>query len=211
MAVLSRRNSHQVQLEVDQKFRLDLRRSDLSGATIEGGSFSGARFNNSRLEATHFHSCLLHGTIFSGSLMNHCDYYDSELVGTRFDRVRIDQEGPWIGFISARKTLGLTFVAANVPAIDNFHDHEFLRVTFGSKDTIVSDGLEDEKREAQELNSKLHRAIVKGGKEKIGGLQEDLEVNIFSHWSPYHSNDLSLGPRLKEFFEAMDLRGFPHP
>lgn len=83
--VIARRTEEQINQENEQKFRLDLRDTDLSGVNFRKGNFSAAMFHNSKLEAAYFSYCKLHGTQFFYSILNHADFYNAELTGTRFD------------------------------------------------------------------------------------------------------------------------------
>jgi len=70
ITVLGRRGLTQKAVEVQNRYRLDLRRTDLSGVNFSEGDFSAGLFSECNLEAARFSKCDLEGTRFDVSVLN---------------------------------------------------------------------------------------------------------------------------------------------
>lgn len=216
ISVIGRRSDSQIDLEWQNEFRLDLRNSDLSGIDFGRGNFSAAMFHSCRMEAAYLEYCRLEGTQFYRALLNYSDFYKAELRGTRFDHAvnnlpEVTSSFSWHRSIQIGNIYGISFVGADMSAIDDLGQTEETNLTIGSIDTKLCKDLEFDRTEFKKLHLKIRKLRREGNFNEAEELEKDmLKNNRFAAWVPYNSNDLALPHRYSEFLDRLGLFGWPY-
>lgn len=206
--VLARRSIEAIRLEHSKKFRLDLRNVDLSGVSVVGGSFEGAFFTGSRLEAVSFRSTNLRAVRLSQCLLNHAEFFDTNLDGAILDGSTINRVGGWNNsIISAASMRGVSLACADITAINHFPSDKTHSPTFGSKDTKLAFSL-DESRDQHKGDIQLFSSNRPDKDEEA--LRERLTVSGFLYWSPYTQSDLGNYDLYKRLRDELGFVGFPY-
>jgi len=214
VTVIGRRSAAQIDLEWNEKFRLDFRRCDLSGVDFARGDFSAAQFHRCRLEGADFSFCKLHGTMFFASLLNYARFMRAELVGTRFDQAVINRPEPAAGSTSDSINFGningISVAAADLTAIDYLGEAEKRNKTFGTRDTRLNFDLEEDREGLRQKQLNFRQAEESGDADLVAETQLSLRETGFMYWCPYDMNDLDFNHMHTEFLVAMGLSGFPY-
>jgi hypothetical protein len=220
ISVLARRKSWQISLEAEQKFRLDLSFSNLTGIDFKKGHYAGAIFTRSILERADFDQCSLIGTDFSQTILNYSSFTRVNLRGAKWWQVTFTKSSaaPLLdAFIQ-----GLDISGANISSIDLLHTTKRLpsaknnddRLTFGDADTkLMADvdlsGLR--KETIANLISTSHEAMRrKLGQQELKSSLEQIKVSPFRLWSQYGFLDVFTATRRHDFREALNLTGWPY-
>lgn len=208
--VIGRRPAEHVALEHSKRFRLDLRKVDLSGANFSKGNFEGAIFFGSRLEGSIFRSANLRAARLQGSLLNFADFFDSDLRGALLDHAIINRLDTLNGsFTLARNTRGLSLAGADLSAISHLPVDDRRCPTFGTKDTKLKIYIEEKRNERKEDIENFNYYNLGIDIEDENGVRERLQKAGFLYWSPFDSNDLSTNNSRNSFWEDFGFKGFP--
>lgn len=205
--VIKRRSSEQVALETFARYRLDLRDTDLDGCDLSKGEFSGAIFWRSRFEASDIRLANLTGAQMQNCLLNHALFVDAILKGTNLNfailNVRIN-----LG-ISVAKLDGVFVEGADIQGLNiSKHNAELI---FGSSDTRVAFGQNEDQRQGLEAADKIHLdEIVRDG-ERLWPADKEIGdgARNYLHWNPYTSNDLASGEFRAKYRLKRGLIGWP--
>jgi len=212
--VLRRRTPDQVDLEKVQRFRLNLRGSDLSGADFTKGLFAGADMSLCRIECTDFSDCDLRGVTMIHSML-HCPlFFRADIAGLHLNYANVSKLEIG-GFLSSER-FSIFFEGAKIePAIITTKCSENY---LGSMDTSVHAsyarifrlGMEVSRARLEyaaqtaKLNGRI-QALYKGHS------AEDIEgAKMFEHWLPHHSQELVVSPLRNAFIDKHGLRGWPY-
>ncbi|PCJ05068.1 MAG: hypothetical protein COB16_16735 [Rhodobacteraceae bacterium] len=214
--VIGRRSSARISLEAAQKYRLDLRNCDLSGVDFNTRDYSAAMFHDCRMEAALFRETKLHGTEFFAALLNHSDFWHADMRGARLDHAIINLPIPKLGGMNmsinqASTIYGVTLRAAEITAVDYLGEAKEMNATFGSKDTQLSDLIEETRKEINIsiLRTKIRVGRRKGNTSEADALQAKLDESGFASWSPYTADDLGTRMEMHEFWTKLGLTEFP--
>lgn len=207
VSVIGRRSEEGKSAEWLQRYRLDLRRCDLSGVDFVKGDFSAAMFHYSRFETAIFAGAKLWGTEFYETLLNYVDWYDADLRGARLDNCIVNR--PVLpsgvssyGFAISKDTSGITVMAADLSAITSLGRAGTENTMFGSSDTKLSERLQLKLDETLQ-----HLREIKGSDEDA--TETDLIGRNFATWSPYKKHDGATIVLLREFWRTHGLTEFP--
>lgn len=212
--VVGRRSNQQIDLEWQEEYRLDLRKTDLSGIDFQFKNFSAAMFHESRLEAAFFRECKLIGTQFFGALLNYSDFFQAELRGTIFDLAVINL--PEVGrggmgeSISMGKIYGVSLAAADITAISYLGEPEEMNLTFGSADTKLHRQLEFDRKAYHRRLHKIRKKKKEGKTEEAAEMETDLYQNGFVDWFPHPYSDGARGWAYHNFLDRLELHGWPY-
>ncbi|KZL17658.1 Pentapeptide repeats (8 copies) [Pseudovibrio axinellae] len=221
ISVIGRRSEQQIQLEWGQEFRLDLRKTDLSGVNFNKGEFSAAIFIRSRLEAANFRESQLKGSLLSGSLLNYADFFRAELRGTSFDHAILNRPIPPTGSVvpafadaatlNLANIYGISLVAADIRAVDYLGGPTDTNRTFGTKDTQLHPNLEFKRKLHANPLRKIRVLKRKGEIDEARLLETELYNNEnFVDWAPHDHTDLAVSHLYGEFLNRLELTGWPY-
>lgn len=204
LTVIKRRSAEQAAIEKEQRYRVDLRETDLDGCDLSNGDFTGALFWRSRLEGASLKGANLTGSDFSGSLMNYVDFFDSQLRGTVLNEITVPKQHTMGGLALANLNSALIEDAC-LPelriTISNY------RALFGSKGTQISTRQCGDKELALEelLRCPIDQPMRYANQEipQISG------KTLFLHWNPYTINDGAAVRIRHQFFSMHHLYGWP--
>lgn len=208
--VIGRRSSESILLEHKERFRLDLRKSDLSGGNFEEGQFEGALLIDCRLEVANLRNANLRGARLQGSLLNFAEFFNADLCGALIDSVTITKLGPWqSSILGAKDTRGLSMAGSDLSALSVLPKGKAHEPTFGTKDTFLAGHLDTERQERMtdiEQFSYLLSGIDIDEKAEVLGR---LTGSGFLGWSPFEANDGANGSLRLEVWKMIGLSGFP--
>ncbi|WP_289032290.1 pentapeptide repeat-containing protein [uncultured Roseibium sp.] len=208
--VIGRRSAEHIHLEQAKKFRLDLRKVDLSGANFERGNFEGALLVGSRLEASRFRQANLSGARLQRCLLNFADFYGTNLCGAILDHCTINSLDAWNGsFTSAANTQGMSVAGADITAVSHLSLKETRAPTFGTKDTKLTYHLEKKREDLapdlRQFSYTIHNEEIEDKEEMIVRLREA----GFLYWSPFDSDDGATSSLRNALWTSLELKGFP--
>lgn len=208
---IGRRSEKQIELEVMNRFRLDLRNCNLSGVDFRNGDFSAALFHLSRFEAANFQGANLEGSQFNHALLNYAQFWDANLKGTNFDYTTINKpHGPMFASIHRGKIYGISVVGADLSAIQ-FAPKDLKVYSFGSRDTKVHSNITFDLYEIERLKHEIEDMRDNGRSAEADAAELELrESKFFVDWAPFDSNDLAIGMMRKEFMQRLGLVGWPY-
>ncbi|WP_005612452.1 pentapeptide repeat-containing protein [Tritonibacter mobilis] len=208
--VVGRRSAKLVALEHSKRFRLDLRRSDLSWANFANGCFDGAQLSGCRLEAANFRNASLRGARLQGALLNFADFFSADLCGALLDHATLGRSDPRRGSITqARELRGMSVAGADLSSVGHLRVSEVDAPTFGTKDTILAPALA-EKFKANLDDIDQYVFIARGNiVEDEHDVLQRLKATAFYGWSPFTSDDLATNSLRSELWNALGLVGFP--
>ncbi len=208
--VVGRRSAELVALEHTKQFRLDLRQSDLSWANFANGCFDGAHLSGCRLEAANFRNTSLRGARLQGSLLNFADFFNADLCGALLDHATLRRSDPRRGSITqARELRGMSVAGADLSSVGHLRVSEVHAPTFGTKDTILAQGLADKfNASLDDIDQYVYIAHGNIVKDEHDVLQR-LKATAFYGWSPFTSDDLATNNLRSELWNALGLVGFP--
>jgi hypothetical protein len=213
LTVIGRRTKKQIDIERANGFRLDLRNTDLSGADFRNADFSAAMFHSARLEASMFDFSKLQGTQFHYALMNFASFVKSDLKGTRFDHVVINQPkvalSGWVDSINRAEINGISLIGADISAVRFIGRDEVVKLTFGSSDTRLFYSLDKKRKELEQLEEKFDEAERANDKTEMENLTRKIREHGFSSWSMYKHDDLVTISEYDGFRKELGLVGFP--
>ncbi|WP_166416074.1 pentapeptide repeat-containing protein [Cochlodiniinecator piscidefendens] len=202
--IISRRSQKRIRLEWQNRFRLNLTKSNLAGVDFSKGNLSAAMFRECYLEETSFQKANLEGTQFDRSHMNNSDFMRAKLKGTRFNNCSMKQSKPF--------SRGLALAEIHSIFVDRAkmeHSHLNLldfqsNITFGSPDTSLGRPFSYRQKDYLDLREELY----------LGGLtleeKAELRNSGFRYWSPLTSGNRKAGAYLMEFCENYGLTYWPH-
>jgi hypothetical protein len=211
--VIKRRGRSGRDIEAQERYRLDLRETDLRGYDLSRGDFVGAVFWRSNLAQTNFAHSDLTGTQFFGSLIENAFFFQSILKGTQFDKCEANNSG-FLGGFSVAKLEAISIEGAKLPHI--FFSSESAWRVLGSRDTEISPTLASKINAGRELaESRMYLELgIDGEKERL----EHLEAKVaaaedgaeqFAHWNTFTHSDLA-SDRFRQKFKAKhNLIGWP--
>jgi hypothetical protein len=201
----------------DPRLRLDLTKCDFDGVDFSEGNYRAVDFSDSRFEGAILDGGIFEGCFFRGCLLNYARFYGANLKGSRFDYVVLNEPSPVPGgFVEsinmADNLTGVTFIAADISAMDYLGTPEEISKMFATKDTKISGSVK-----SKMLNVRDHQAAYLARKllrrRKLSGSEEEqvkaLEKTGFVHWSPYDSSDLSTGVAVADFFRDLGMADWP--
>ncbi len=215
LTVLGRRSADGKNYEQTNKLRLDLRNTNLAGANFEKGDFSGALLVNCRLEACLFRDTKLQGTVFASSVLNYSDFFRSDMTGAHLDTAIINQPTPTVGgmndTINMANIRGISLAGADISAVDYLGTPEEMNTTYGTKDTILAEELEEQRQalNLRKLLAQIHKAEREGADEVLDGLKRTLQDSGFQNWSPYDYSDGYNGNLYRKHLAQLGLTSFP--
>lgn len=213
ITVLGRRTRQQLASERRKKFRLDLRRTNLSGINFSNLNFNAAIFFQCRLEASIFRNTQLEGTRFHGSVLNYAEFFGAKLVGTVFDYCTIDRPIVPVGGMSESITMGeieaISVVGANISEV-SYLGLNTERV-FGSSDTVLHRELSFDYDEFSKYSMLLRKARRDGRENEVTRIVSEMKAkHMFINWFPHNSSDGALGSFYIKFLQEMNLNEWPH-
>lgn len=211
--VIKRRGRSGRDLEAKERYRLDLRETDLRGYDLSRGDFVGAVFWRSNLTDTNFARCDLTGTQFYACLMDHARFYQATLRGTNFDVCAINSTNAF-GGIGMGHIEAIFIEGAKLPHF--YFSKEVAPNVMGSSDTEVSVALKEKIEAGRELaEARLYVELGNDGEKKR---LEQLEAKVvtaeygaeqFAHWNTFTHSDLA-SDRFRQKFKAKhNLIGWP--
>ncbi|KZK77953.1 Pentapeptide repeats (8 copies) [Pseudovibrio sp. W64] len=219
--VIGRRSSEQLRMEQENKFRLNLSATDLSGVDFRSGNFTAALFVKSRLEFANFQDCELNGTYLSGALLNFAIFRGAILKGTRCDRVIFNR--PTVpsgsmypvslanGFFLLAKVYGVSFRGADLSAAEFLSDPKDTNVTFGSKDTQLHPRFNEEIGTHFHTIYKINKMKKEGNEDEAMRMQNELYAeHEFVDWVPFDQYDGAVGEIYKKFLDRLGLTQWPY-
>ncbi|MEH6478017.1 MAG: pentapeptide repeat-containing protein [Sneathiella sp.] len=201
ITVIGRRSPEQIALEWENEFRLDLRRTDLSGVSFLQGNFSAAQLYYCRLEGANFRKSKLAGTMFNHSLLSFIDFFEAELKGTRFDHVTQCSD------FMLGKIYGISVVGADLSEISYLGETEVTNLIYGTKDTQLHGGLMFDEKTIKQLSIDVRRLHTEG---KIQEAEELTVSTEFGYWSPFDSAHSTTEFFRENFLYMLDLKGWPY-
>ena len=214
VTVIGRRSLIQIEQEWKQEFRLDLRKTDLSGVSFINGNFSAALFIGSRIEAAFFRKTKLVGTHFDSALLNHSDFFNAELKGTVFDRAIINRPIPisdgMVESIHMGEIYGISVAGADISAIDYIGEPNQTNLVFGTEDTRLSSNLESDRNQYKKQKNRIRILRRNGDTVKANNLETELLKKNFSVWFPHKYEDMARGHFYLEFLDKLGLKGWPY-
>ena len=97
-------------------------------------------------------------------------------------------------------------------AVDYLGSPEEMLFTFGTRDTILCDEMEERRdnTEIRQIRIEIRKAEREGNGKRVRELKRQLEENGFLNWLPYDLSDMATGHELEIFFEQLGLVGFPY-
>lgn len=208
--VIGRRSPEAIALERGKKYRLDLRKVNLSGGNFANGVFEGAVFFGSRLEASIFRSCNLRGARLQGCLLNFSDFFDANLSGAIIDHAIFNAHGASRGSIThAVDIRGLSMAGADISAVSYFPRRDTHKPTFGTSDTVLPSDLARRYDERHDDMEEFSSAIAGVDIENEIEIRSRLEGAGFLYWSPYNADDLASVNMHRQMLEHLKFTGFP--
>ena len=209
--VIKRRSQEQIEIEVVNRYRLDLRRCDFRGVNFGLGSFRGAIFAQCRFEFASFRSSDFSGARFHGSILNYLDCMNAKFIGADMRSCRIDKPEPKAGgfltSINMGDLSGVSLISANISAIQYLGNQQN---TFGTKDTKLYWELDEERKAGTGIAEKVRRGKGESDAKKTSNPELKLSENPFIHWSPHDGTDMVTGDRLATFRKSLSLTGWPY-
>jgi hypothetical protein len=211
--VIGRRPESRKTKEKTQKYRLDLRGTDLSFANFTNGDFSAAIFANCRLEACKFRDADFSGVMFHSSVLNFSEFFRCNLTGARFDASVINRPtakaGGWVSSINMGELKGASFPSADLSALQHLGSKDKMNQIMGSQDTILSPSLKLKMPHEEVMEQNIFRGMPDLDNENIQALKQ-IEDAGFKYWFPFDAKrDMAFGPTRKAFLQQMGLDYWP--
>lgn len=217
--VLARRKDWQKAKEADQKFRLDLSFSNLTGIDFKQGDFSGALFSRCILERAKFDNCNLVGSRFEQALLNFASLMGSNLTGARWWQATFTRDGDYA--LGNATIKGLDLSGANVTSLDFLEVTEpFLereshpdRKTFGNFETrlpfdlIMPETFEQAMKDAEIVRGTLLDQVPE---DQLLDALVRLKNSPFEYWSPHSHLTFATGQLRQKFRQDLGLTGWPY-
>ncbi|WP_322893551.1 MULTISPECIES: pentapeptide repeat-containing protein [unclassified Yoonia] len=208
---------HEIARETNPgKWRLDLRRCDLDGADFTSGNFFAADFSQSRIEAARFRSTDLNGALLRGCLLNFSDFSKADMTGAKLDHCILNRPEPISGgmcySINLANFKGMTFINADISAIDYLGEPEELATTFGTADTkhsLESLSVMPNKRDRSRAANLFYldeETLTPAQKQLV----ESLVATGFQYWSPHNHEDMATMSYLARLYRDLDLQKWPY-
>lgn len=214
--VIGRRSQAQIDLECKQKFRLDLRRTNLSGGDFVRGNFSAAMFHYCLLEMCWFRDAKLHGTQFSHAIINFSDFFDAELTGTNFYKAVSNMPEPVPGgfycSIGMGKVYGISLTGADLSAETYLGEGHGNNLTFGTRDTILGNSC----KPSENIKDRYFRAHnirkLRDNDNHIEAdqMEKELYAKPFADWFPFDSSDMAMSSAHQRFLKRLNLDCWPY-
>lgn len=212
--VLGRRSPEAKKIEREQKFRLDLSRTNLSGANFTGLDFSGAVFVECKIEAALFGNTNLNGSFLNHSILNYSRFMNASLVGACLDCVKINYPHPSNGgmsdSINFADLTGARMCGADLSALDYLGQAQEQSVTFGSSDTKLTLELDERRDTAQSDVKKMKKFQRTRNQEKAAEYEQKARQSGFFYWVPFQRNDLAISHYYGKFQQELGLTDFPY-
>lgn len=203
--VVKRRDHTQQKIEEGAKYRLNLKECDFRGADLSKGSFRGAVFSSCRFDFSLLNASDFSGAIFYKSILNYVWARKADFTGAQMHSIRIDKPRPTVGgFVSSinlGNLKGVSFAGANISAVQYIREET---PTFGTKDTLLSVEMEEQREQAISM-SKIKKSAIPNA-----GLEAETAPYAFASWSPYDSSDMATGVLLSELHQKIGLTGWPY-
>ncbi len=208
---------YRIEAQTDSsQWRLVLKGCNFDGVNFPNGYFRAADFSGCRFEASILRQGNFEGCLFYNSLLNYGDFFQTNLRGARLDRVTLNRPQPIAGgfvqSINMGDLTGVTFVAANISALDYLGEAKDISQTFGTQDTIISGAIRRKMLESEAHHfahslrgASSRRDITEQQQEQVKSLEE----TGFQHWSPFPSTDGATGWLLEKFFVEMEMKHWP--
>ena len=193
-------------------WRLDLTACNFDGVNFSNGYFRAVDFSRSRFEAAIFRQANLEGCLLDHSLLNYCDCLHTNLRGAKLNRIIYNVKvGGWSTGLEFADLTGVSFIAADISALDYLGTPEEISKTFGTKDTRISDKLRDYMLSDDEHQSAHILLLASGSRTKEEQAKiEALKGTGFQHWSPYDSTDGFTGHLLQRFYQDLGMNHWPY-
>ena len=212
--VIARRSEEQKNIEIKNRFRLDLRTSNLSGIDFGAGDFSAAQFHDCMIQDANFNNCDISGTQFYASNLDYTTFIDSVLVGTRFDRaqiINVAKFGTGIEAVFAEgKAVAVSIVDANVSGIEDLSTEARDDQVFGSYETKLSRGMEQEKGQFYIFFEEYKKCLGQGRVKEADNLEKTLMGTRFYDWFRYCGFEPECEAKYKEMLARRELTGWPY-
>lgn len=198
-------------------WRLDLKGCDLDGVSFASGYYRAVDFTGSRFEASFFNEGVFEGCSFIRCLLNYSSFHRANMRGARLDHIILNRPVPRPGgfarSINLADITGVTFIAADISALNYIGNAGVISKTFATKDTIISHAVRHRMLDpiAHDI-AHLHRSLKDEeqlSEDDLNGIDE-LEKTGFQHWSPYDASDMATGALLDDFFEEMGMNEWPY-
>ena len=210
--VIKRRDFKQTKIEQVAKYRLDLRNTDFRSADLSQGNFRGALMFSSRFEFADLRDADFSAALFHKSVLNFVYAHRARFVAADMTDCRIDKPKPvpggFVRSINLGDVSGLSLAGANITALDYLGDPA--QPTFGTKDTILSEDLHDQRQEAISVSRQISKAKRKNLLEELETLKQQIADNPFAQWSPFDRQDMSTNWKLSAFRQSLSLTGWPY-
>lgn len=209
--VIKRRSDDQIEIEHSKKYRLDLRGTNFGGLNLSYGKFVGAIFFDCRFDFASLHSADCTGALFDRSVLNYVQFLKADLTGASMECCRytlpVPHAGGWNTNLSLAKTQGLSFVGADLTAVDYLGDGQ--SKTFGCKDTVLGWELNEQRTKLFELKKSLRKLEKNGSLDELARVKDQIEESPFSAWSPYTKDDMANPHLLKELRTSLGQTSWP--
>jgi len=212
--VIGRRSEQQKAMERRQRYRLDLRGTNLSFANFTRCDFSAAVFVNCKLEACQFRDANLSGALLNGAVLNFSDFFRCNLTGARLDSSKLNrpiaQVGGWTSSINMGELKGVSFPGADISALQYLGPKDKMNQTMGSKDTVLSPVLRETLPPSIIMEKNIYRGMPDLDKDTLKAL-EQIENAGFKYWFPFDAKrDMAFGSQRVHFLRSMGLDVWPY-
>ncbi|WP_053998715.1 pentapeptide repeat-containing protein [Ahrensia marina] len=206
LTVLGRRPKRNIDTEIQRKFRLDLRKTQLSGADFTRGNFSATQFHDCSLQGCRFDLANLEGSQFFMANLNWSSFRRALLNGVRFDHA-IYTESNVLNVPRPNDQETIFLNAADFSSM--FIRDEQLKQYFGTSDTKLR-GRVFNAQAILDLEYKMNDAKRDGDKVLLGQALAELSALPDGHWSPYTASDLATHEYAQKFAKERGLNSWPH-
>ena len=207
LTILGRRSNQQRDIEMAEKYRLDLSSSDLDGANLSKMNFSAASFRGSRLERANLSYSNFTGALFCDALLDYAKFDQSQLYGTNLDGATFGGANRF--GLEGANLHGVSIEGANFSSFDfsnETYDH-----FFGSRDTNIGFYYQHAKNAGLDIAEEIYRRSDQTLSLDLGEFEKDVpEVQkYFLHWNPDY-RDVDNPSEFRRFYrKRKKLVGWP--
>ena len=208
--VIKRRAEKSVEHELTNRYRLDLRNTDLSGADFTRGNFVGVLFMDSRLEGADFRWANLKAARLQRCLLNFTNLYEIDLTGAVLDEAVLNQTYSMMSSFSVTKSIrGLSMAGGDFSAVDYISTEEKHTPTFATADTKFSDHTNDMRVQAKAAIRDFSISTISHKFSCSDDDQNMLKEAGFLYWADISSQSMDIALRRKKLYQHLGFFGFP--
>ena len=200
--VIKRRGRLGRDIEAQERYRLDLRETDLRGYDLSRGDFVGAVFWRSNFASASFAETDLTATRLEQCVLDSVNFFKAKLHGTNLNFAQVRNSSTFSGLNLAN--IESVFVEAAILPAQRIPAGSISKF-FGSSDTILSKKTQDQMR--ADIQNGLDIEIEDQGMERLKSIID--QGGSFHHWNPYTINDGAAQFYREMFKEKHNLIGWP--